>query len=456
MRVLRPSRRDLLRSVGGLALGGPLAGLLPRHADAASGVCERVLFFYFPDGVSGWSQNGDASKFHASGSEFSFSLPDETSPLDPWKSECVFFRGLSMGGTDNGSHPGGAKKLLTAADQGNGESIDQYLARTVGASSPWRHLYLGVQANVSGASGDKHISYPTAGVSIPPEDDPRRAFELLFGSAAPPSGRSTNEPPPEDPLARSVLDTVIGDVESLRARLGAVERSKLDLHLDALRQLEQRLDGLPPTGGVDSASCDAPFVDTSAITDANLYAPEAFGDILKAQMDLMILAMACGMTRVGTIQSSHHTSELIMSRIPGTSFHDPGFDMRSHQASHYGASHDYGNPLFAAFTAQRRWWVEQYAYLIQRLADTPEGDGTMLDNSLVVLCTEVCDGNTHSHDDLPVVLAGRAGGRISTGRLRPRGNTRQGTRGVRGANAMGDGATWFGDASSGPLWGLLS
>lgn len=454
----RPRRRDLLKTVGGLCVGGPLGALLPRYASAAGGVAERVIFFYFPDGVAGSSQNGDPSKWHATGSETSFSLPEQTAPLEPWRDECVFFRGLSMGGTDAGSHPGGAQKLLTARDHGNGESIDQYLSRTVGSSSPWRHLYLGVQANADGASGDKHITYPTAGVPIPPEDDPRRAFELLFGTApggSPGTSPGTATGPAPDPVQGSVIDTVMEDLASLRARLGTLESAKLDLHLDALRQMEQRIGGLPPTGGVDDASCDEPSVDMTGVSDGGLYAPESFGDLLRAQMDLMVLAMACGMTRVGTIQASHHTSELIMSRIPGTSFHDPGFDMRSHQASHYGASHDPGNDLYTAFSAQRAWWAEQFGALIGRLAAIPEGDGTMLDHSVLVLCTEVCDGNTHSHDDMPFVLAGRAGGRISTGRLLDRGYRRHGDLWASVAHAMGDPIAGFGDGSSGPFPDLV-
>ena len=445
---MKLSRREWL-------LGSLASTLLaPRTTWAGPmGGAQRVIFFYFPDGVAGPSQDGDLSKWHAYGSEFDVTLGDQLAPLEPWKDRCVFFRGLSSGPTDSGSHPGGAQKLLTAMPQGSGESIDQYLARTVGAASPWRHLYLGVQANVNGASGDKHISYPTAGVSIPPEDDPKRAFERLFGTPAPPPAGGGSQ-------GTSVLDTVLADLEDLRARLGTTERTKLDLHLDAVRQLEQRLDGVdttePGNGTLDDAECQNPTLDTSGIDAGQLYAPEAFGDLLTAQIELMVLAMACGKTRVGTLQCSHHTSELIMSRIPGTSFHDPSFDMRSHQASHYGARHDLSNPLYWAFDQQRRWWAEQYAYLLRRLDETPEGDGTMLDHSIVVLCTEVCDGNTHAHDDLPMVLAGGAGGRISTGRLLDVGYRRHGDVWASLAHAFGDPIGGWGEGSSGPLPGLVS
>src|SRR5690606_33490247 len=177
------NRRRFLQGLGAIAAGAAFSQLHPPAIRAAGGLCKRVIFFYHPDGVVGPSQNGDSSQWHASGSEHSFTLGAAMAPLAARKNDCVFFNGLTMGPTDSGSHPGGAKKLLTASDNANGPSIDQVLAQTAGAGAPWKHLYLGAQANADGASSDKHISYPTAGQSIPPEDDPKKAFSLLFGDA---------------------------------------------------------------------------------------------------------------------------------------------------------------------------------------------------------------------------------------------------------------------------------
>lgn len=455
------SRRSLLKGLGGGLIAAPFYDVLRgRTARAHDGNAHRVVFFYFPDGVAGASQNGDPSAWHASGSEFDFELGHILEPMAAYRDRSVFLNGLSMGATDSGSHPGGARKLLTAADHAGGESIDQYLARTAGGGMPWRHLYLGAQANQNNASGDKHISYPTAGQSLPPEDNPRRAFELLFGS---PLSDSEERDTASD-RRLSVIDAVLQDMKGLRGRLGAVERGKLDLHLEALREVEVRLGGGPvddPTDPKDrpqptGATCDEPWIDTGGFGDADLYDPAAFGDILTAQIDLMVLAMACGKTKVGTIQASHHTSELIMSRIPGSEMYDPNYDMRSHQASHYGASHDWNHREFTDFVAQRRWFVDRFAYLLQRLEETPEGDGTMLDHTLCVLCTEVSDGNTHLHDNMPFVVAGGAGGRLSGGRLLDVGYRRHGDLWVSVSRAMGEYIDWFGDSSSGPVPGLIS
>jgi hypothetical protein len=454
----RIARRRVLKMLGYSALALPLARLLwPGSGKAAPGPAQRVIFFYFPDGVAGPSQDGEPSLWHPTGGETSFSLTQQLEPLGELKSECVFLNGLSMGSTDSGSHPGGAKKLLTAADGGQNESIDRYLGRTVGANSPFRIVYLGAQATTNNASGDKHISYISAGQSVAPQDNPREAFNLLFpggggGVGGGSAGASGAAGAPGASAEASILDTVIDDVKALQGELGATEKAKLDVHLDALRETEKRIKGeAPPLPGNAPATCGKPYVDTSGFTDEQLHDPAKFPAILRAQIDLMVLAMECGKTRVGTIQGSSHTSELIMSRFPGTEMYDPGFDMRSHQASHYGSKHDPGKREFSDYVKQRRWWVSQFAYLLDELKKRPDGPGqSMLDTSLVLLCTEVCDGNTHLHDNLPLVLAGRGGG-LQTGRLLQYSGERHGHLFVSLANAMGDGLGSFGDAASGPL-----
>lgn len=449
--LLRPSRRGLLRMLGGAALSAPL--WRPRASRASAAPAERVIFFYFPDGVPGPSQDGEASLWHCTGSESDFQLSECLAALAPLKDQCLFFNGLSMGGTDSGSHPGGAKKLLTAADYGYNESIDQYLARTAGWASPWRHLYLGAQATLNNASGDKHISYPVSGQSLAPEDDPRRAFSALFGGAIP-DPADTGSASAGSPARQKIIDSVKADLLELRGALGGAlgsrEQDKLDYHVASLEELEGRLSYDP--GGGPSASCSAPALDTSGWSDPA--AAESFPAILRAQTDLMILAMECGITRVGTLQAATHTSELIMSRFAGTAMYDPNYDMRSHQASHYGASHNRSSREFTAFLQQRQWWVAQFLYLLQQLQARPEGDGTMLDHSLVVLCTEVCDGNTHLHDNMPFLLAGGRNAGINPGRLLQYGGDRHGNLWVSLAQKMGQPLDRFGDASSGPLWGV--
>src|SRR5579862_142214 len=130
------SRRDFIRGLGKAAIALPFFDLLarPKRARATSGpaVGKRAIFLYFPDGIAGVDANGEPSQWHCTGSETNFQLGELLMPLAAHKNDCVFFNGLSMGPTDAGSHPGGAKKLLTAADEANGQSIDQWLANTSG------------------------------------------------------------------------------------------------------------------------------------------------------------------------------------------------------------------------------------------------------------------------------------------------------------------------------------
>jgi hypothetical protein len=462
-RALPIARRRILQIMAASALGIPLVHLLDESKSrAAPGNAKRAIFFYFPDGVAGPSQDGEPSLWHCSGGETSFTLSPQLEPLGALKDDCVFLNGLSMGPTDSGSHPGGAKKLLTAADGGNNESIDQHLAHTVGASAPRGMLYLGAQANVNSASGDKHVSYISAGQSISPTDNPREAFNLVFPGGAGAmtgggSGSGGGGGAAGAGLEASVIDAVLADMKALQGELGSVEKVKLDLHLEALREAEKRIKnaGVPPSM-MAPASCQSPALDTSMIDDSKLYDPGQFPAILRAQIDLLVLAMQCEQTRVGTIQGSIHTSELIMSRFMGSEMYDAGYDMRSHQASHYGAHHDPAKREFSDYVKQRRWWVSQFGYLLAQLKARPEGSGTMLDNSVILLCTEICDGNTHQHDNMPFVLAGRAGGAIKTGRLLQFDGVRHGNLLVSIAQAMGENLGSFGDASSGPLAGLLS
>ncbi len=449
-------RRAFLRLAGSAIGAGALCRALggrrrTARADAA-GHAARLIVFYFPDGVPGVSASGEPSAWNPTGGETDFQLGEVLAPLQARRERCTFVTGLSMGPTDEGSHPGGAKKLLTASDGGGGESIDQLLARTVGQAAPVRHLYLGAQANVSGASGDKHVSYVAPGTTVSPEDDPRAAFARLFQGAAPSGGAGGAAM--DQGADRSVLDALLADVRDLEGKLGTAERAKLDLHLEALRDLERRLGGM--TGGMPTlpaADCQSPRF---AFADGSLEDPARFPEILRAQTDLAVLAMACGLSRVAVLQCSVHTSELVMSRFSGTPLYDPAFDMRSHQASHYGAAHDRAHREYAAFVRQVTWWVGQFAYLLDALAMRPEGAGTMLDESLALLCTEVSDGNTHRHDDMPFVVGGGGGGSIRTGRLLRRPGRRHGELLCALGRAMGASLDRFGQDGSGPLEGLLA
>ncbi|MFT4627822.1 MAG: hypothetical protein ACI8PZ_006512, partial [Myxococcota bacterium] len=424
---MRLSRRHLLQSL----LAGAMLGR-SRPARATPGAAKRVLFVYFPDGVVG-PVGDQPSEWHATATDGVITLGHHTEPLAPFVEDCVFFDRLTIG-PEGGSHTEGSKKLLTARHGGWGPSIDQVLARSVGADDPWPSLYLGAQTTAHDADIDKFLSVPGEGyIAVPPEDDPRRAFEQLFG-------------PRDQRQRRSVLDQVTADLRELRGRLGGVERARLDAHLDAVREVERRLDAIP--------ACEA-TLDATGLSDDAMLTPEAFPAIYRAQTDVMVLALACGLTRVGVLQGSHHTSPLVMSRFVTPDVPDAEWlegDQPSHDSGHYGDIRDERTVAgYAHFRATRRWWTGQLAYLLGRLRDTPEGDGTMLDHSLVVAFSEVSDSNLHSHADMPFVLAGRGGSAVSTGRVLDAEGGLHADLWIALAIALGDPLDAFGDYGTQPL-----
>jgi hypothetical protein len=457
MSRLRWNRRQVLKLLtgAGIGLSGiPLLGVQKAWGDTPRSV-RRLVIFYFPDGVPGVSADGEPSLWHPTGSGRSFVLPSVLAPLERWREQCLFYNGLSMGPTDSGSHPGGAKKLLTGVDGGNGESVDQFLARTV-AAAPFRHVYLGVQANQNNASGDKHISYVAPGTTVRPEDDPVRAFNRLFVESGAGGTPVEGEGALNDSAGRrrAILDYVREDLNEVRGSLGGAERSRLDTHLESIRELEIRLTSTDETP--DSAgACSPTSLELAEFEASRIHDPSLFPRQMRDQVDVLVTAMACGLTRVGVVQASQHTSELIMSRFVDTDLYDPGFDMRSHQASHYGPRHDEARREFSEYVAQRRWFVEQYAYLLSALASRPEGDGTMLDHTLVWLCTEVSDGNTHLHDNMPFVLSGGGAAGVDVGQLVEAGGRRHGDLLTSIVRAMGSDAGSFGAGTSGVLPGFL-
>ncbi|MEX1361694.1 MAG: DUF1552 domain-containing protein [Nannocystaceae bacterium] len=389
--MLIKTRRSFLQMLGAAGVASPLALALGRNAMAAPGDV-KAMFVYMPDGVI-------PSLWHPTGGTTGFSLPSMTAPLEVVRDELVFVRGLKMyaGGA---THEGGVAKLLT----GDGDvSLDVFLGEQLGASTPHKSVQLGVASNFQNGSGS--VSYIGPGQPIAPDDNPLNAFDRLFGDLGEPA-----EPvgPDWDRIRSTrVIDRALDDLHRLRTRLGSTERDKLDIHLDALQEVEAQIKGTL------TGSCEQVVWNTEgfAVSETDYYPKtwekeEHFALVGKLQMDLAVLALSCGMTRVSTLMWSHPVSP---TRIPSL-----GTAAANHDASHYGS--DLAGPLAQDFIAYKRFFCEQLAYLLQQMAATPDGDGSLLDNTIVFMGTDINDGNQHDHDDMPFVLAGRAGGLLPTGR----------------------------------------
>lgn len=435
------SRRTLLRGAGGAclalplleAMGGaasprPLAGRALRAAAAP----RRLVVVYTPNGnvVEHW---------RPSGSELKFTLPRILEPLTPHKQDIVVLDGVDALSAFNGpgdAHQKGTGQCLTctelqegdfpgadgnSAGWANGISADQVVADAIGGQTRFRSLEFGV--HVYGANVGSRISYRGPAQPIPPENDPRAAFERIFGDF---------EADPEKKARRiaerkSVLDAVIADYQRLLPRLGAADRAKLDAHLAAIRDFEQRLDA----DAEAAAACAVPELGDVADPSKVANIPKTG----KLQMDLMAMTLACDLTRVMSLM---WTNSATAKPFPWLSIPEG-----HHELAHRG---DDDADAQEKLTKINTWYSEQFAYLLARLKAIPEGDGTMLDNTLVVWVNEHAKGNNHARHEMPYILAGRAGGAVRTGRwMQVGGDVPHNNLWVGVMNAMGLEVTTFGN-----------
>jgi Protein of unknown function (DUF1552) len=431
-------RRAFLRGLGATALIAPFAqrGVLGRaHAAPA----RRALFVYVPDGCI-------PDLWHPTGSETSFALAPMTEPLASVKRDLVFIDGLTMYG-GGGNHEGGIAKVLTGVSP---KSLDIFLGEQMGQQMPHRSLQLGIGSILQAA--EPTMSFVGTGQPVIPDDNPLNAFERVFGQA---DGSGKRVMSAADRQKVSVLDAATADLRALQQRLGSSEREKLDLHLDSLRELEDRITTQAAT---EIGLCGARGFNPGGfkVLPGDFYPKtyhkdENFRTVGELQMDLAVRALSCGATNVVTLSWSHTVSP---ARLLET-----GIKRAHHDVSHYGEP---DSQSAREFVIMKRWLMERFASLIQKLANTPEAGDSLLDHTLVVLVSELGDSNRHDHQRVPFVLAGRAGGALKTGRLLDYRGTNQGENEphtkllVSIANIMGSPIDSYGftGKGTGPLPGL--
>jgi hypothetical protein len=388
---LKMHRRTLLRGLGATALIAPFAQLgALRRAHAAAQ--KRVMFVYVPDGCI-------PDRWHPSGSETAFTLAPMTEPLAPIQKHLVFLDGLTMyaGGA---THEGGIAKLLTGVGP---KSLDIFLGEQLGKGTPHRSLQLGVGATFE--AGRPTMSFLGENQPVNPDDDPLNAFTRVFGA---PDGGDAGAQTTATRQKKSVLDAAVADLSALKQRLGNDEREKLDIHLESLRELEGRVTGTAIAARGCSKSGFNPTGFKVSPTDyypKTYHKEENFRLMGELQMDLAVRALSCGATNVVTLAWSHPVSP--------THLRETGVTTGNHDASHYG---DPGSQNAKDFVTLKRWFMDRFVSLVQKLEATSDAGGTLLDNTLVVLVSELGDSNRHDHERVPFVLAGRAGGALETGR----------------------------------------
>jgi len=428
------SRRQFLRGSGALLTLPFLESLLPRSARAVEKAPQRLLFYFVPNGIHmpAWLPTTEGADYD---------LPPILKPLESLRSELLVvsgLRNLPARPDGAGDHAGGTSAFLTCSHALKSEteirlgvSVDQVAASKLGQGTRFASLPLGMEggASVGGCDSGYSCAYSQNISWIGPKTPlakivgPQLLFDLLFQD----SSQVTGVAEKRARHRQSVLDFVLRDAQALRGRLGRSDRDKLDEYMHSVRDVEQRLQGM-------SQSCDAPKppADDVRLTEQ-----------LRAMSDLMVLALRCDLTRVLTFMLGNGGSNRPYGFLPGVSGAHHELSHHRHQAS-----------IQAQLQLIDTFEVEQLGYLLGKLKTTKDHDGSsLLDNALVFFSSEIADGNSHSHTDLPVLLAGRLGGAIRPGRhLRreePMANLYSSI-----LNAVGAPSGRFGDDGTGPLQGL--
>lgn len=444
------SRRTVLRGLG-TTIALPLLDAMTttRLLSAASArdtAPLRMAFFYVPNGMHmpEWTPKGEGNKFD---------LPPILERIAEHRDSFNVLTGLALDGARDhgdgaGDHARSVAAFLTGAhprktngaDIQNGISIDQATAQFVGDKTRFASLELGLEASAQAGNCDSgyscayasNMSWRGSTNPMAKEIDPGLVFDRLF------AGQTVKETKQAKSVReqhrKSVLDFVLEDAKRLHQELPAVDQRKLDEYLYSVRDVEKRLAGAERLGLSEEGVPDYPR--PSGV-------PKEFVKHAELMMDMVTLAMQTDSTRIISFMFTNAGSNRSYPEIGVTEGH--------HESSHHGKSpHKQEN-----VAKINRFHIERFGYLLARLKSVRETNGkTLLENSMIVYGSGISDGDRHNHDDLPILLAGAAGGQIKTGRhLRYPNDTPLCNLYLWMMQQMGAKADKFGD-SNGPLPGL--
>ena len=412
------SRRRFLRNLG-VCLAVPALESFPARTFAAGGAKRfaattatgaplRSAFLYFPNGAipSAWWPTGTGSDF---------TLNRTMEPLAKVKEHIQVLGGLTdlsaNGGPDGGGDHARANatfltgvriKKTNGADFQAGVSIDQVMARQIGLLTPFRSLELSCDTVLNVGTCDTeyacvyqhNLAWSTPTTPLTPEVNPRALFERMFGAGTP-KERAQNLLIRRQ-QKRSVLDFIQGDVRTLTREVSGRDREKIDEYVTGVREIEQRVQAAEQARAERSEpNIDAP--------EAGI--PASYRDYIRIMFDMMILAFQSDTTRVASF--------MIAGDGNNRDFAEIGVNDGHHNLSHHGNRADWIQKVAVI----DHFYVTQLAYFLEKMAATKDVDGnSLLHNSQIVYGSGNSDGNRHSHTNLPIILAGHAGGTLNPGR----------------------------------------
>ncbi len=395
------SRRTLLRGMGVSVALPLLDSMVPAQtplAKTAANSRSRLSCLYVPHGATmdKWTPAADGN---------SFQFTEILSPLEKFRDRVTIVSNLAhpaaggVGSDAGADHARSAAVFLSGVHPEKdsirvGPTIDQIAAQHIGQDTPLPSIELSIEeVALSCGSGyacaySNTISWKTPTIPLPMENNPQVVFEKLFGDGSNNADRLARKQ-----QSRSLLDSVMDQVASLQRELPASDRTKLGEYLDDVREIERRIQKAENQIPADLKLPEAP-----------VGVPESFDEHFKIMFDLQVLAFRAEITRIATMMYARDTSGAV---YPQSGVRD-GFHVASH--------HSNNRANMDKFALINKYHVEMLAYFLDKLKSTPDGDGSLLDHSMVLYGSSMSNGNQHDHDPLPIVLAGAASGQLAGGR----------------------------------------
>ncbi len=408
MQPLQISRRTVLRGLGATLALPWLECMMPRTALAATAADSaaapvRTAVLFMPNGVKQdcWTPKGTGKDFE---------LSQTLAPLADFKNDLVVLTNLwNKGSAPGDGHYVKTAGLLTGTTINktvgvnlncNGISMDQVIARERGHLTPLPSLELGTEPVAVGIDGNvgytrvygAHISWRGPTSPMAKEIHPRLVYQRLMRA----SDRNSKGVAGD----RRLLDLVLDDAKRLQRSLGAADQQRMNEYLESIHSVETRLDNLERT----DREPWQPRSSLDVMEEPADKMPEKHAEHARLMIDLMIMAFQTDITRVSTFMFGNSVSNINFSFLPGVS-----------EAHHSLSHHQNEEDKLRQYELIARWHVEQMAYMLKRMSEIQEGERTLLDNSMVMFGSDLRDGNSHNPHNLPIVLAGKAGGRLRTG-----------------------------------------
>ena len=401
-------RRTFLRGLGsivGLPLLDAMVPALSALAPASS--ARRLSFIYMPNGVA---KNSTIDYWTPKTEGTAFELSQILAPLEPFRDRMVVVSGLDQNqaeaGNDgaSGDHTRGTSSWLTGvypkrtegADVRNSISADQIAASALGKDTPLPSLELAIDLNfLAGQCENSYscvylntLAWTSPTTPLPTENNPRIVFERLFGDGGTAERRAA--------MARqnqSILDSVLDDLHRLERRLGPGDRTKVSEYVDAVREVERRIQGVEGRAETELPTLDRPRG-----------IPDRFDEHVKLMYELQWLAFRADLTRVVTFMLGRELNFRTYPEIGVTE-------------GHHGLSHHQDRPeQISKYAKVGLYQAQLFAWFLEKLQSTPEGDGTLLDHSLFLYGASLSNPNTHAHTDLPLLVLGGRDSKIAGNR----------------------------------------